>query len=157
MRIFRISMLLTVLVLSTITASGCVSKVPGTRYGGTYCIETRYSQAYQDTIESSRYSYGRYKDYSLGGNRGLCGLREFHVLDVKWVTKSGVVREETIDVRPLIKEMSSSNKIPVSSLPSLLVEIVDRTFSMKYVIYKPDPDKRSSEWQIYYPLYSSTK
>ena len=138
--------------------SGCVSKVPGTEWGGTYCIETRYSDAYHKTVEASEFSYGRYKKYSLGSNHGLCSLTEFHVLNVEWETKSGVRRKETIDVAPLIRDMKSKYKIPISySSPDLLIEIVDRTFMLSYVVDGPEAEKERGNWEVSNQLYINTE
>ena len=158
MRIPRIAMLLTVLVLSTITASGCVSKVPGTRYGGTYCIQTYYSKAYQDTVKWSSFDYGGYKGYSAGTNGGLCSLQEFHVLFVIWETRAGIHRSEVIDVKPLIRQMRLKWKIPLSfSPPEIRLDIIDRTLWLSYAIYDPDPELDRSRWRIVYPLYGNTE
>ena len=138
--------------------SGCVSKIPGTEWGGTYCLQTRYSKAYHDTVKSSEYSYGRYKKYSLGGNHGLCRLAEFHVLKVKWTTKSGAERRENIDVWPLIKEMKFINDVPQSySSPDLLLEVENRTITLSYKIYDDRPGLERGERRKQYLLYTNTE
>ena len=138
--------------------NGCVSAVPGTRYGGMYCLQTYYSDAYQDKVKWSRFDYGGYKDYSAGSNGALCSLREFHTLYVRWETTSGVHRTETVDIAPLVEKMRATRKIPISfSPPELRLEIIDRTLNVYYGIFNPDPKVDRREWHLSYPLYSRTQ
>ena len=138
--------------------SGCVSVVPGTEYGGSYCFSTNYSQKYSETVASSEYSYGQYNRDSVTGNRDHCGLKEFHILYVSWRTKSGTKLNEIIDVPALMKNLQSEYRIPPSSRsPHLILKVVGSSLELIYETYNPLPGIEQDEWKKRFPIYHIEK
>ena len=117
--------------------SGCVSVVPGTEYGGSYCVATKNTKEYRETVKKSTFSYGRYKGYPAGVNGTLCELTKFHVLEISWETSEGFFREEKIDLQPLIAKLKSKNKIPMAyGPPRLTIELNDKKIKLFYGVYE---------------------
>lgn len=112
--------------------------------------------------KGGEFRYGRHsRDFALnggGGTGGISGFGEFHVLELKWTTASGVERRETIDIEPLIERMQAEHKIRrFEGLRRLPVEIDGERVVVSYEItpfqgYLPKKDARRK-----YLLYESTK
>jgi len=133
--------------------SGCVSVVPGTEYGGSYCVATKNTKEYRETVKKSTFSYGRYKGYPAGVNGTLCELTKFHVLEISWETSEGFFREEKIDLQPLIAKLKSKHKIPMAyGSPKLVIEIQDKKLMLFYRIYDLSSNKVNERRYVMYDL-----
>ena len=135
-------------------ASGCVSKVPGTDYGGSYCFSTSYDKSYSETIISSEYVYGRYKRSPASGNRDQCGLNEFYVLTVNWVTRSGRKLRDVIDVPKEIKNVKLGHiDLASSRSPHLILNIVNNELTLEYEVYGSFTNNGSHKGKKKYLIY----
>ena len=133
--------------------SGCVSVVPGTEYGGSYCVATKNTKEYRESVKTSTFSYGRYKNYSVSRNGTLCGLVKFHILNIKWETQNGIIREENIDVQQLMVKLKSEYKIPIAyGSPKLEIQLEDEKLMLFYHIYDLNPDISHEDRYVTYSL-----
>jgi hypothetical protein len=127
--------LLFVALVATVAACA-TNPVPG---GGTYGITITTKQNTLMEGKGGEFTYGRHsREFALdggGGTGGISGFAEFHVLELRWTTASGVERRETIDIAPLIERMQAERGIrPFNGLRVLPVEIDGERVRVSYEI-----------------------
>jgi hypothetical protein len=123
--------LLFVALVATVAACA-TNPVPG---GGTYGIAVYSLNPLGGDWRTNVYNYaGRERSFGLGKSV-MSGLTDFHVLNIRWISTSGIERHEVIDIAPLVEQMQVEHEIDIlSGLKTLLVEVDGERLRVSYEI-----------------------
>lgn len=142
-----------------ITSCALSSRIPGG--AKSYCMSSKWTQEFIDTVKKAEYSYYRFKNRSIVGNDNVCAFgTEFSTLDIRWETKEGVKREEHLDLNALVEKMKQEQRpeggFPEADSTKIYITIVDEKLELTYYIFHQSlRENRLFTRRYYYTLYTS--
>jgi uncharacterized protein YcfL len=116
--------------------------VPG---GGGYCINTKSTREFRESLKTSYVGYGPYQRGVVAGDSSICGLEYFHVYTVSWETKDGRKEQYEFDLAKLMRKLQDEKPVVLTltkhaSQPDLLVEYKPGEINISYKVFQYQVD-----------------